>query len=395
MNRLRIHMMVAAARLRPWQHVTRMIRDFDSTKGVGKWLALPGVVSLILNTVLDPDDDGVWRSLSLEGWRRPRWAQVIPTWVVELMDADFGIEFRTFSQESADTITFYDSIGVAVLRHQGEVVDVCCSPDSTRFREWFNRQVDAAFEGHGFGQLIRFVQNSSVDQGQPVRVRHKADYFGRVARAAWSVEFSGVGDQFGNVEGPWAPNLAEVERALAGGRTVLLFGPPGAGKTRMAMRAGSPGRIVLVPGTAFGGSLTGRDAAEIVDLFGATVLIVDDMPASATVALLEEFEVLSRRGVSVAVTVMTDGSRPHLSGLRPGRVDEMFEFGIPDADGREALLRHFAPGIDWLEAARHELCEGLTPAYLKELARRVTGPSCRNGWFEALQSLSVQRAVAT
>ncbi len=70
----------------------------------------------------------------------------------------------------------------------------------------------------------------------------------------------------------------------------------------------------------------------------------------------------------------------------------MFEFRIPDAAGREALLRQFAPGIDWSEAARHELCEGMSPAYLRELARRTSGST---PWVDALRSLSVHRSVAT
>jgi hypothetical protein len=387
MDRLRVRMMVVAERLRPWENVTRVVRDFSSAEGFGKWIAFPGVVSTVLNTVMDPGGDGVWRGLSAGGWRRPRWARIIPTWVVGMMDAEAGIGAKTIALESSQTITFYDGIGIAVQKRQGEVDDVYCSPDMTRFREWFHRQVDVTFGGPGSGQLIRFVPAFGANHDPTVR--HIDD---DPARPEWSVEFSSVGDQLDIVEGPWAPSIAEVERALAGGRTVLMFGPSGAGKTRLAMRAGSSGRIVLVPGTAFGGRMTGRDAAEIVDLFGASVLIVDDMPASATVALLEEFEVLSRRGVSVAVTVMTDGSRPRLPGLRPGRVDEMFEFRLPDAAGREALLRQFAPGIDWSEAARHELCEGMSPAYLRELARRTSGST---PWVDALRSLSVHRSVAT
>lgn len=133
----------------------------------------------------------------------------------------------------------------------------------------------------------------------------------------------------------------------------------------------------------------------MADLMGSGVLVVDDLPETSTVAALEEFEVLSRRGVSVAVTVMTNGSRPRFPGLRPGRVDEMLEFRLPDAEGRLALLRHFAPGVDWSEAARHELAEGMTPAYLRELARRVSDPACPVGWLPALRSLAVQREVAT
>lgn len=388
-----MRLMTLTARMRPWQDVTRAMRDFGEARGVGKAFALPGAVSSVVSAVTDPDDNGVWHALMDDGWVRQGWTTLLGDWIHQELEADAANTGpNRVVRERNLSMTMYGKVGVAV-RRMGRVgrVDVLRSPDLSLFESWFDRRV-ASKVGAG-GHLVRFVaprrgENDNEDEGE-------SPFDQESGSGSWRVEVTPTSGRGRIVEGSWAPGIEEVSDALSGGRTILMFGPPGAGKTELAVRAARDGRVVLIPGTAFGGRMGGRDAAEVTDLFKAKVLVVDDMPASATVGMLEEFEVLSRRGVSVVVTVMTDGSRPHLRGLRPGRVDEMFEFGLPDAAGREALLRHFAPGVDWSGAANHELCEGMTPAYLKELARRVTSPSGRKGWLGALQSLAVQRDVAT
>jgi hypothetical protein len=154
-------------------------------------------------------------------------------------------------------------------------------------------------------------------------------------------------------------------------------------------------RVILVPGFVFGGAVRGQDIAKLMSFFRADFLIVDDMPTTVALSALEQFEVLTRQGVPVVITVMTDGELPRLPGLRPGRVDRMFQFSVPEADGRLSLLNFFAPGYDWSEAAAHPLAEGMTPAYLKELARRVSHPTRPENWQDALVSLDSQRKIAT
>jgi SpoVK/Ycf46/Vps4 family AAA+-type ATPase len=96
--------------------------------------------------------------------------------------------------------------------------------------------------------------------------------------------------------------------------------------------------------------------------------------------------------VSVVVTVMTDGQLPRLPGLRPGRIDEMFEFQVPDADGQKTLLEFYAPMVDWSAIVGHPKAKGMTPAYLRELAQRVKSGEDME---RALTSLALQVAIAT
>jgi ATP-dependent 26S proteasome regulatory subunit len=115
------------------------------------------------------------------------------------------------------------------------------------------------------------------------------------------------------------------------------------------------------------------------------------MPPTATVALLEEVEALYREKVAVALTLMTGDEPPKLQGLRPGRADETFEFSPPGAEGRLALLQAYAPNFSWEGTAGDARAEGMTPAYLKELARRVIRGENPEA---ALISLHKHRAIA-
>jgi ATP-dependent 26S proteasome regulatory subunit len=59
---------------------------------------------------------------------------------------------------------------------------------------------------------------------------------------------------------------------------------------------------------------------------------------------------------------------------RPGRVDQIIEIPLPDADQRQRLLRHFARnlklGTDDLGKLLRAT-EGATPAMLKEIVKRA------------------------
>jgi cell division protease FtsH len=60
---------------------------------------------------------------------------------------------------------------------------------------------------------------------------------------------------------------------------------------------------------------------------------------------------------------------------RPGRIDQAIEFPLPDADGREKLVRLYSQGVHVSEdivRAVVQRTQGVSGAFIKELMRRAT-----------------------
>ncbi len=191
------------------------------------------------------------------------------------------------------------------------------------------------------------------------------------------------------------PELAE-ELGVAPPTGVLLHGPPGTGKTTVARVLASQvdaAFLVVGPSDIFA-KWVGESEQRVKELFERAR---DQVPA---IIFLDEIEsILGRRGdadtgatraanavVSTFLAEM-DGiapikrvfvvgatNRPDLvdeAVLRPGRLSESIEIGLPDAAGRLAMLRHFcgpmrlAPGLDLAAVAAR--AEGASGADLRGL----------------------------
>jgi len=190
--------------------------------------------------------------------------------------------------------------------------------------------------------------------------------------------------------------LAEPERAAAHGvvppRAIVLFGPPGTGKTTFARGIAShlgwpfveifPSRLASEPG---GLSAALRDVfAQIGDLERVVVFmdeveeiasLRDGVPTSpahgVTNELLKLIPLFRERDTRLLVAATNSVRSLDSAFLRPGRFDYVIPVGPPDADARQALWTAYTmglgPAIDI--AALVVASDGLTPADIEHAAR--------------------------
>jgi ATP-dependent 26S proteasome regulatory subunit len=170
-------------------------------------------------------------------------------------------------------------------------------------------------------------------------------------------------------------------------RGLLLYGPPGAGKThtvRYLMGELSDTTIVELTGETLGAL---REACSIARSLQPAMIVVEDVDLIAEqrdhyggqtpmlFTLLNEMDGLAEDAdvVFLLTTNRADLLEPALA-ARPGRVDQAVHVRLPDAEGRRRLLDLYRGGLD-LDTSRVDdvlsRTDGVTASFLKELLRRA------------------------
>ena len=178
-------------------------------------------------------------------------------------------------------------------------------------------------------------------------------------------------------------------------RGVLLFGPPGTGKTMLARAVAAQAGVdfFAASGSSLVEMFVGRGAARIRRLFkearksGRAVIFIDELDAvggarsggggdggtsereQALNQLLVELDGFERdSGTVIVIAASNNVDKLDHALLRPGRFDRQVLVAPPDRDGREAILKAHAkgkplgPDLDLTDVARKTT--GMTGAQL-------------------------------
>lgn len=186
---------------------------------------------------------------------------------------------------------------------------------------------------------------------------------------------------------------AQSERLRAHGqhlkRGLLLYGPPGTGKThtiRYLLGRLESSTVIVLSGVVMFRFL--KMAASLARKLEPAVVVVEDVDLiaedrrhtpSGNPALFELLNEMDGIGSEADVTFVLTTNRvdtlEEALAQRPGRIDLAMNVPLPDADGRERLLRLYAAGTD-LDlpdaSAIVAASEGVTASFVKELVRRAT-----------------------
>jgi cell division protease FtsH len=196
---------------------------------------------------------------------------------------------------------------------------------------------------------------------------------------------------------------------------VLLSGPPGTGKTLMARAVAGEAKVPFfsVSATEFVEMFVGVGAARIRDLFdrakkvAPSIIFVDEIDSigrqrSGNVSIGgndEREQTLNQLLVEMdgfeanqSVIVIAATNRPDILDaalLRPGRFDRRVEVGLPDRNGRLAILKlhagkvALAPGADLEALARRT--PGFSGADLSNLVNEAALAAARDGRGQVTQ----------
>jgi hypothetical protein len=192
---------------------------------------------------------------------------------------------------------------------------------------------------------------------------------------------------------------------------ILFYGPPGTGKTHTIRYLASnlAGHTTLII-TASQMALLGQ-YMNLARLLQPAMVVIEDVDLIARARedmdgpceepllnkLLNEMDGLKEDAdiLFVLTTNRPEQLESALSG-RPGRIDQAIEVPLPDAVGREKLVRLYGRGLKLSVATVTEAVkrtEGVSAAFIKELMRRIAQASIERDGGRTITSADINQAL--
>ncbi|MCZ0962396.1 AAA family ATPase [Paracoccus benzoatiresistens] len=180
-------------------------------------------------------------------------------------------------------------------------------------------------------------------------------------------------------------------------RSLLLYGPPGSGKTWLARAIGTSAGVTVISAT-FG---QWQAAGHLGDMLremrrsfaearakSPAVLVIDEMDSvgsredrtsqnpsyrrQVVNAFLTELDGIAQHEGVIVIGTCNDRSGIDPAVLRPGRIDQKVEMPLPDATALQGILRHHLPGWSGTDLSDLARCAvGLSAAEVDAAIRRA------------------------
>jgi cell division protease FtsH len=204
------------------------------------------------------------------------------------------------------------------------------------------------------------------------------------------------------------PRLAQLRQATKKG--LLFYGPPGTGKTHTIhyLAKALPGHTTLLITAEQVGLLA--EYMTLARLLQPSLVVIEDVdligsdrseagPCEQVLLnkLLNEMDGLREEAdILFVLTTNRPESLEAALASRPGRVDQAIEFPLPDAEGREKLVRLYAQGVAVSPAVVGQIVkrtDRVSAAFIKELMRRSVQFHLERDNSASIELTDVERAL--